>query len=93
MSIRKDELYDHSPNYIVPYGDSPRRISPKFPSIADALIRRQKEREKFAARGLLLGIFVGLGVAFWQPGIGALITGWSGVGFALTCWVTGRHQR
>jgi hypothetical protein len=69
-----------------------RKLSPKFPSIVEALERRQRLRETVAARSLLAFTVVGLVYGFgWGEGFGFIIAGFSFFGFLTTCFVAGNR--
>lgn len=68
-----------------------RKLSPKFPPIADALERRQRFREAFVARAQLLTGAAGLIYSHWDS-FGYVIAGFGFVGFVITCFVAGNRQ-
>jgi 1,4-dihydroxy-2-naphthoate octaprenyltransferase len=73
------------------FGDSQSRISPKFPSVNDAIERRHQQREAIAARTLAVVMFAGIGVAFWSS-FGLVMTIFGGLGFVITCFYAGNRQ-
>lgn len=72
-----------------------RKLSPKFPDIATVLIRRQMQKEKYAARILLaLGLILGVSIPFADhPGFMALGSATFFLGFFLTCVVAGSRAQ
>ncbi len=66
--------------------------SPVFPSIAEALEKRQRLRETIAARTMLVLTVAGLVYTYWDS-FGWVIAGFNFLGFVITCFVAGnRHH-
>ncbi len=100
--VGDDRVVGFHPTLCAPYGrsavfgDSQRRVSPHFPTIAEALVRRQRKNEAIAARVLLAltGTFL-LASPFaehpwWMAGAAAACA----IGFVITCIVAGsRHDQ
>ncbi len=78
-----------------PLGDSRRRISPRFPTIAEATVIRQRKHETIAARTLLVLMISAAGLAiyhqsWWYAGDALACV----IGFVITCFVAGsRHNQ
>lgn len=68
-----------------------RKLSPHFPTLADALVRRQRQREALAARIMLFATFCGLVYGVWDN-FGFVIAGFNLVGFIITCFVSGSRE-
>lgn len=62
-----------------------------YPSVAEALERRIRYREKIAARVMIVGTFTGAVCSFWNP-LGFAAAGFSLVGLAATCLYAGNRQ-
>ena len=69
-----------------------RKLSPVFPSVADALDRRQCLRETIAARTFMVGIGLGLASAIWTP-FGFPLAMLSVIGFVITATIAGNRCR
>jgi hypothetical protein len=68
-----------------------RKLSPKFPSIAEAQERRRKLHEAVAARTLLAMLPLGVIVSVWNS-FGWAMAGVGVAGFIVTCFVAGNRQ-
>jgi hypothetical protein len=90
------------PALAAPYGKSKtveeitvaqRKLSPHFPTIAEAYERRIALRETITARVLLFGVAAGLLYGGWDS-FGYVVAGMSLLGFTITCFVAGnRHDK
>jgi len=93
QELRKLATAGSSP--MPPLGDSRRRVSPRFPTVAEAKVRRQRRNETIAARSLL-----GLTAAFAlsspfvaHPSHVAAAAVVCFIGFIIACVVAGiRHE-
>jgi hypothetical protein len=68
--------------------DKARTRSPKYPTLDEALRRRQMRREALAARVLLGLVPLGIIGSIWNS-IGWIIAGFAFLGFVLTCFIAG----
>ena len=68
-----------------------RKLSPRFPTIAEALEKRRQARETIAARTLLAIVPFGVIVSVWNS-FGWIMAGVGFVGFIVTCFVAGTRQ-
>lgn len=70
-----------------------RKISPRFPDVAEALERRRCLRETIAARTMIAtGVAGGLYALITGETFGLVVLGFSIVGFITTCFVAGNRQ-
>ncbi len=67
-----------------------RKLSPKYPDVATALLRRQMKREAFTARILMALAVAGMVYGFWNS-FGFVAAGFCSVGFIVTCIVAGNR--
>ena len=69
-----------------------RKLSPRFPTIAEALERRTALRETITARTLLFGGAAGLVYGIGWDSFGYVVAGMSLVGFTIMCFIAGNRQ-